>query len=80
MDDGPDGWRPHGCPIARDQPHGYKHFHTSHCRYASAEQITHDTSGRPMNRWVWAAWLLRWCSDHDSYHLIGHWPKDLRHG
>lgn len=30
-------WKPEGCPIARDQAHGYKHLHTDWCG-ASPEQ------------------------------------------
>jgi hypothetical protein len=35
------GWEPEGCPIARDQTLGYKHFHTEGCG-ASPEQIAAD--------------------------------------
>jgi len=35
-------WEPARCPIARDQPFGYKHFHSEACLHASPEQIAAD--------------------------------------
>lgn len=34
-------WKPEGCPIARDQTHGYKHLHGDWCG-ASPEQLAED--------------------------------------
>jgi hypothetical protein len=50
-------WKPAGCPAARDQRFGYKHFHTEGCRCASPEQIAADREDLEGKKGVTTWWV-----------------------
>ena len=44
-------WKPGACPIAENQPYGYKHVHTERCLYVSPEQLAARQEKLPQRSW-----------------------------
>lgn len=55
----PDRWKPEACPVARDQPFGYRHYHDENCRNATPAQIEADRRSQGSRRFRLANWLSR---------------------